>query len=149
MGSSNYTYLEEEFPLLYNIGQSAEYYIYSDPAICISKLRSLGEKITEILFEKHALDIPKINSFHNRLKILEFEGILPEQVKDLLFLLKRKGNSAVHDNSGTLVDAKSELLSAFKISKWFYETYSSQPKDLSSLRFDYPENLDSRHALSL
>jgi type I restriction enzyme, R subunit len=149
MNNSNFTYLEQEYPLLYNIGQSAEYCLHADSTVCIAKLRFLGEKITEVLFEKHSLDFPQTNTFHNRIKTLEFEGVLPDQVKDLLFTIKNKGNSAVHDNKGSLEDAKIALLSAFKITKWFSETYSTQSLDLSAVRFTYPENRDARHALSI
>jgi len=147
--NSNFTYLEKEFPLLYNIALSAEYYLYSDPAVCLTKLRTFGEKITETLLGKHGLTETLPNTFHNRMRVLEFAKVLPDQVKDLLFTIKNKGNSAVHDNAGTQEDASLALFSAFKIGKWFYETYSEENKDLSSMRFAYPDNLDTRHALSL
>lgn len=147
MAESNFTYLENEFPLLFNLAQSAEYNLYSDSAVCIFKLRAFGEKLTEVLFEKHRLSFPFKNTFHNRLKTLEFEGILPEQVKDLLFIVKNKGNDAVHENKGSVEDAKFLLQEVFKIAKWFYETYSIANQDLKEVRFTCPENLDARHAL--
>jgi type I restriction enzyme, R subunit len=142
MASSNFSYLEKEFPILFNIGQSAEFNLNEEPITCLFKLRQFGEKLTDTLFHKHKLEFPNDSSFHNKLKTLEFESILPDNVKDLLFTIKNKGNIAVHENSGTVEDAKSALFAAFKISKWFYQSYSTENKDLSLVKFHVPEKTD-------
>jgi type I restriction enzyme R subunit len=147
MTKSNFSYLENEFPILFNIGQAAEFNLYQDPVICLFKLRQFGEKLSELLFEEHHLEFPYENSFHNRLKTLEFEGILPAQVKDLLHGIKNKGNLAVHQNKGSIEEAKELLFSSFKIAKWFYQAYSEENDDLTQVRFLVPEKLDTRHAL--
>lgn len=90
---------------MYNIGKTAECYLYNDPVGCLIKLRQLGEKISEYLFEEHQLAFPWVNTFHNRIKILEEEKILSTTVSDLFFLIKRKGNTAAHDGKGTFDEA--------------------------------------------
>lgn len=147
MIQSNFSYLEHEFPILFNIGLAAEFNLYQDPVTCLWKLRQFGERVSEMLFELHHLDFPYDNSFHSRLKALEYENILPPQVKDLLHTIKNKGNRAVHDNEGSLEEAKSLLFSTFKIAKWFYQAYSEKNDDLSAEKFHLPENKDARHAL--
>ncbi len=149
MQDSNFSYLAEEYPILFNTGQAAEYNLYTDPITSLFKLRQFGEKLTEILFEEHHLEFPRENSFHTRLKTLQYESVLPFQVKDLLFIVKNKGNTAVHENRGTIDEAKSCLFSAFKIAKWFYQTYGSNPQVIDELTYRTPENLDARHALSI
>lgn len=149
MTESNFNFLENEFPILFNIGQSAEFNLHQDPVTCLFKLRLFCERLTDKLFEEHALEFPADNSFHNKLKTLEYEKVLPLNIKDLIFAIKAKGNIAVHQNKGTKEDAEKVLLSAFKISKWFYETYSAENKDISSAKFQIPENLDTRHALHI
>ena len=144
---SNFSFLEKEFPLLYTIGISAESYLHSDPVYCLVKLRLFGEKMTEILFEEHALDFPPDNSFHNRLETLKEEKILPLAVKDLFYLLKKKGNQAVHDNVGTQAVATQGLEEAFKIAKWFYETYSEANQNIYMRTFRVPERTDDTLAL--
>ncbi len=52
--------------------------------------------------------------------MLSEEDIVPTVVKDMLFLLKKKGNAAVHDSKGSLKDAKEALESVFLIGKWYY-----------------------------
>ena len=104
--------------------------------------------MTELLFNEHRLEFPRDNSFHNRLKTLTFDGILPTLIKDLFYNIKNKGNIAVHQRIGTDNDAKSVLYSAFKVSKWFYETYSLGMNDISTVRFSPPKKLDARHAIN-
>ena len=128
MLKSNFLYLADEYPILFNLGQAAEFQLHSDPITCLFKLRQFGERLTEILFEEHRIDFPFENSFHNRIKTLEFEGILPATVNDLLHTIKNKGNISVHQNKGTLDDAKGTLFSSFKVAKWFYQSYSKENK---------------------
>jgi hypothetical protein len=119
MTQSNFSYLENEFPILFNIGLSAEYNLHQDPVTSLFKLRQFGERLTDFLFEEHHLEFPYENSFHNRIKTLELDRIIPAQVKDLLNTIKHKGNIAVHQNKGSLQEAEELLFSAFKVGKWF------------------------------
>ncbi len=147
MSPSNFTHLEQEFPLLYNLGLAAEYNLHNDPVTALFKLRQFVERFTETLFEEHCIEFPRENTIHNRLKTLEYEGYIEGKIKDLLFIIKNKGNIAVHDNKGSVDDAKGALYSAFVVSKWLYSTYAFTPQDISDLRFSVPEKLDTRHAL--
>jgi type I restriction enzyme R subunit len=148
MANSNFSYLEKEYPILFNIGHAAEVNLNDDPVTCMFKLRQFGEKLSEILFNEHKLEFPFENTFHNRLKTLEFERILPDAVKDLLFTIKNKGNIAIHENNGTLEDAKGILFAAFKVSKWFYQSYSEENCDLSGIKFHVPEKPDTQQSLA-
>ncbi len=147
MTQSNFTYLENEFPILFNLGQSAELNLHEDPVVSLLKLRQFVERLTEYLFEEHHIEFPYDNTIHTRLKTLEFESLLPPNIKDLLFNIKSKGNKAIHEGKGTAVEATGVLLSSFKVAKWFYDTYSEEQIDTSQLKFHKPDNLDSRHAL--
>ena len=106
MAQSNFIFLQSEYPILYNIGLAAEYNLHKDSITALFKLRQLGERISELLFDEHHLDFPYDNSFNNRIKTLEFENILPKTVADIFFLIKDKGNIAVHKNKGSVDDAK-------------------------------------------
>jgi len=145
---SNFSFLENQFPLLSNLGTASEYHLYTDPVVVLIKLRQFGERVTEIVFNEHGLQFPYDNTFHNRLKLLEDENLLPYRVKDLLFTIKNKGNSAVHDNKGSIEEAKTALFSAFKVGKWMAETYGTV-ENLDLLKYSLPPNLDARHALTL
>lgn len=148
MLQTNFDFLKDEFTLLGNLGGSAELLVYSDPVAALIKLRQFGEVFTNVLFNEHGMELPYDDSFHTRLKELEYNGILPERVKDLLFTIKKKGNVAVHQVKGSTEDAKTLLFSAFKISKWLCETYSVRQTDLSDLKFKPPVEFDAQQELS-
>ncbi|MFC5192918.1 hypothetical protein ACFPIK_14170 [Algoriphagus aquatilis] len=45
MTFSNFSFLESEFPILFNIGQSAEFHLFQDAVTCIFKIRQFGERV--------------------------------------------------------------------------------------------------------
>jgi type I restriction enzyme R subunit len=144
---SNFKFLEEEYSILFNIMQRAEFNLHKDPVTSLFKARQFGEKLTEIIFSEHVLDLPYRNDFHNRLLVLKDEGILPYSIKDLFFSVKGKGNIAVHDNRGSFYDAKIVLSACFKIAAWFYRTYSEEQNDIDNLVFVIPQNINATKEL--
>ncbi|WP_422800963.1 type I restriction-modification system endonuclease [Sphingobacterium sp. Mn56C] len=149
MAKSNFQFFEEEYALLCNLAQAAEYNLYQDPATSLFKLRQYGEYMAKQIFETYGMELPEDTKFQNLVYTLRNQGILPSNVVDHFTILRKQGNDAVHDYIGTTEDATSSLFSAFKLGKWFYESYSVKNRDISSLRFSKPENLDARHALSI
>lgn len=147
MTVTNFGFLEKEFPMLFNIAASAEYYLYADPVASLFKLRQFGEKVTAYICDTHQVDLPTDDTFNNRIRVLESENIYPANIASLVHNIKHRGNIAVHQTKGTVDDAKTILFSAFKFGKWFYETYSDENRDLANLKFTPPKNLDARHAL--
>ena len=148
MADSNFIFLKKEFPILLNIGSAAEYHLYSDPAVTLTKLRVLEEKMVDYLFEEHGLEKPYDNTLHARLRMLEDEKIILPNVASLLQNIKHKGNIAAHESKGSLDDGKTILFSAFKVAKWFYQTYSAENKDITDVKFSLPPNVDTRQALN-
>lgn len=147
MINSNFSYLEREYPILFNLGQSAELYLHGDVVTCMFKIRQFGEILTTYIFEEHQLEFPSKDTFHNRIKTLEFEGILPTTISDLLHAIRLKGNHAVHQNKSTVEEGEIMLHSTFKVGKWFYQTYSKENTDIKDLIFCIPEELDTSYAL--
>nr|WP_271711664.1 type I restriction-modification system endonuclease [Marinigracilibium pacificum] len=127
---------------------AAEYNLYEDPVTALFKLRQFGERLTQIIYEEHQIEFPSNTQFLHLLKGLQYEGVLPDAIKDLLHNIRMKGNDAVHNQKGTTDDAKGVLYSAFKIAKWFFETYGQSVGNIAEYRFSPPKNLDARHALN-
>lgn len=149
MAESNFSFLKDEFPLLYNLAQAAEYNLYQDPGTALFKLRQFGEHMTVQIFDTYGMDTPENNTFQNRIYILRNQGILPTNVNDYLNILRHKGNDAVHNFKGSTDEATASLFSAFRLGKWFYESYSVKNRDITNYKFAKPENLDTRHALHI
>lgn len=134
--------------MLYNIAASAEGYLYADPVASLFKLRQFGEKVTAYVCDTHQVDLPADDTFHNRIRVLESENIYPASIASLVHNIKHRGNIAVHQSKGTVDDAKTILFSAFKLGKWFYETYSEDNQDIRELKFSPPQSVDARQALT-
>ncbi len=134
---SNFTFLQEELPILANLAMSAEQYLYQDPPVCLYKLRIFGEKFTNWLFDEHGLDFPYENTFHNRIKLLADTGKITYPLPDLLHRIRSLGNNSSHEHQGTVDEATSALLAAFKLSKWLCDTYFET--ELSGLKFSPPQ----------
>ncbi len=146
--NSNFNFLKNHFPILANLAESANFNVFADPVTSLFKLRLFGEKFVHILFEEHGMEFPFNNTFHNCLKELEYNQVLPDRVKDLLFTIKNKGNDAVHNNKGTTEDAKTILFSAFKVAKWLCETYSIKATDLSNIKYKPLVEIDTNKELA-
>ncbi len=139
---SNFSFLSKEFSLLANLGIQAERYIHDDPNAAIYKMRLLGEKMVEIIFEIHQLDFPFENTAFRRLQLLIDEGILEDKIASLLHTIRKSGNEAVHAGKGVEEAAISLLFSVFKISKWFYDAYSDKAEDISQYKFHTPQKIE-------
>lgn len=139
---SNFKFLSSEYPILANLGTLAEKYIHDDPNSSLFKMRLFGEKTVEAIFEIHQLDFPYDNSAFRRLELLKDESILEDNILGLFHTIRKSGNQAVHDGKAGKELALNLLLSGFKIAKWFYETYSDEASDISSIKFHKPEKVD-------
>lgn len=148
MPSQNFGFLEKEFPILFNIASSAELNLHADPVISLFKLRQFAEKLVAYTFEVHNLDAPYEDTLHNRIRVVEDERIISPNIISLLQNIKHRGNIAVHQNKGSVEDAKTILFSAFKIAKWFYEAYSAENKNIAELKFSIPAHVDSQKAIA-
>jgi type I restriction enzyme R subunit len=149
MAESNFRFLEDEYPLLYNLAQAAEYNLYQDPVTSLFKLRQYGEYMAKQIFGTYGMELPEDTKFQNLVYLLRNQGILPANVVDHFTILRKQGNDAVHAYVGTTKGASASLFSAFKLGRWFYESYSEKNNDISAFDFKVPENLDARYALHL
>lgn len=150
MTSQNFSFLEEEFPILYNLACSAEYNLYVDPVVSLIKLRQFGERITTQLFLIHGLEFPSEtnNTFYYRIKKLQDEGVLQPNIFSLFQNIRHRGNLAAHKSVGSFHDAKIILESAFKVAKWFYQSCAEEGVNIQSLAFSVPPNRDPIKALA-
>ncbi|WP_443795364.1 type I restriction endonuclease [Dialister hominis] len=120
---SNFSFLEKQFPLLAELGEKAEQYLYTDPNTTMFKLRSLGEKMVELMFQYDKEMDPTDHTQVARIRWLLAEGyLLPQEAKSLT-VLRKLGNQAVHDDYDSLEDAKLCLMVSHSLCQWFMVTY--------------------------
>lgn len=121
---SNFIFLDHAFPILTQIGNTAEEYLYSDPNSCLIKLGLLGETIVNLMMQLDNIQPPSYDNTHaNRIKLLKGQGLLPRDIDDILYSLRMARNKAVHANYDSLEQCKVLMGMAHELSIWFMQTY--------------------------
>ena len=121
--NKNFDFLQSDFPVLAQFGQKAEAYLYSDANSCLMKLGMIGETIVNLMFTYDRITLPIENTAVNRITTLFREGLLTQDLVDILHALRKTRNKAVHDNYASVSDGKTLLQMAHGLCEWFMQTY--------------------------
>ena len=121
--SSNFNFLQNDFPVLANFGGLAEKYCYSDSNSCLMKLGMIGETIVNLMFTYDNIPLPFDNTAVKRIDTLFREGMLTQDLVDILHALRKIRNKAVHENYASVADGKALLQMAYSLCEWFMQTY--------------------------
>lgn len=121
---SNFDFLNRYWPALAQIGANAENYIYSDPNACIYKIGMFSERLVqEIMIFEHISEPETDNTHANRIRVLKRAGLLPRDIDNTLYLLRKTRNSAVHTGTDSVEEAKTLISMTYNLAVWFMETY--------------------------
>ena len=80
--------MNNEFPVLAEFGRKAELYLYSDSNSCLMKLGMIGETIVNLMFTYDRITLPSENTAINRITALSREGLLTQDLVDILHALR-------------------------------------------------------------
>jgi len=119
---SNFTDLALSEPLLAQLGGLAERYALDDPNTALLKLRQFAELLTQVVAARAGLLIEG-ESQHERLARLRREGVLPQEVWQLLTEIRRTGNEANHVFTGEREQALNLLQFAWILGVWLIRTF--------------------------
>lgn len=120
---SNFEFLNKEFPVLSQFGKKAEAYLYSDSNSCLMKLGMIGETVVNLMFTYDRIMPPSENTAVNRIGVLFREGLLTQDLVDILHALRKVRNKAVHENYSSVEEGKVLLQMAHSLCEWFMQTY--------------------------
>lgn len=120
---SNFSFLEESFPVLANFGSLAEKYCYSDSNSCLMKLGMIGETIVNLMFSYDKIPLPFDNTAVVRIDTLLREGLITRELADVLHVLRKNRNKAVHENYSSVETGKTLLEMSYGLCEWFMQTY--------------------------
>ena len=120
---SNFRFLDHDFPVLARFGEIAEAYLYSDSNSCLMKLGMIGETIVNLMFTYDHIPFPTDNTAVKRIAVLSGEGLLTQELVDILHALRKVRNKAVHENYESVSDGKALLQMAHSLCEWFMQTY--------------------------
>lgn len=121
---SNFEFLNRYWPVLAQLGANAENYLYSDPNVCIYKLGMFSERLVQEMLVFEHIDEPQTDSTHaNRIRLLKRTGLLPHDIDNTLYVLRKTRNCAVHTGTDSIDEAKTLLSMTYRLAVWFMETY--------------------------
>ena len=120
---SNFEFLHADFPVLAALGLQAETYCFSDPNSCLMKLGMMGETVVNLMFTYDKIKLPYDNTAAARIDTLRREDLLTRDLTDILHVLRKARNKAVHENYASVSDCKSLLEMAHSLCEWFMQTY--------------------------
>ncbi len=121
---SNFEFLEQYWSALAQIGKAAENYLYSDPNACIYKLGMFSERLVQEIMVFEKIYAPQDdNTQANRIRLLKRAGLLPTDIDNTLYILRKTRNNAVHAGVDSLDDAKMLLSMTHNLAVWFMQTY--------------------------
>ncbi|WP_420140027.1 type I restriction-modification system endonuclease [Sphingomonas sp.] len=125
--TGNFSFLAAHSPQLAKLGRLAERYFADDPPTALVKLRQFAEITAKEVAARQALLRDPRASFDEILRNLRARSILQREIADLFYHLKRAGNAAAHDDTGTAGDALTCLKIARAIGIWFHQSYGGAP----------------------
>ena len=121
---SNFEFLNRYWPVLAQLGANAENYLYSDPNVCVYKLGLFAERLVQEMLVFEHMDEPQTDNTHaNRIRLLKRSGLLPYEIDNTLYVLRKTRNLAVHTGTDSVDEAKTLLSMTYKLAVWFMETY--------------------------
>jgi len=121
----NFEHLVQVDPQLARLGKLAERFFHVDPPTSIGKTRQLAELLAKQAAARGGLE-PHA-SFDEVLRLLRDRGLLPREIGELFHYLRRMGNAAIHDNTGSAGDALTSLKVASQLAAWFRRTFLKEP----------------------
>ncbi len=137
--TSNFEFLNKYWPDIAQIGATAEGYLYSDPNACIYKLGMVAERIADEIFVFEHLELPEEATQANKLKILQREKLLPVNIDDIFYALRKARNDAVHSGEDSKEKAGTLLKMTHTLACWFMEVYGDW--NFKASRFVMPVDL--------
>ncbi|MDB5692616.1 MAG: Type restriction-modification system, restriction subunit [Alphaproteobacteria bacterium] len=124
---ANFGFLRRQEPRLLRLAALAERYFHDDPPGALIKLRQFAELIAkDVAARQGALPWPDA-ALDDVLRTLRLRNLVPRDVGELFYHLKRVGNSAVHEDAGTASDVLAALKIARQAAIWYHRSYGGEP----------------------
>jgi len=130
MQTSNFLFLEKQWPKLAELGKHSEQYVFIDPQSAIVKLRCFAELLVGKVYRELNLPIPETDNFFEKLNNNNFQNAVERPIQSKLHAIRMKGNKAAHQGGVTTEDALWLLKEAYLIGCWFYITQNGRSKNV-------------------
>lgn len=128
MSSSNFGFLAQHSPLLADLGATAEKLYPYDPSSCVLKLRLLAEALTQDIASRIGVRLLQPTQAELLRAVDQRLGLDP-QVRQMLHLLRQRGNEAAHtiEHSIGYREGLESLKLAREVALWFHRSFGQDP----------------------
>ena len=128
MSSTNFDHLKPLSPELHKLGALAERFFCQDANTSLIKSRQFAElMVREVAAISGRHDPALRETTNDLLRRLTAQQVLPREVSDVFHAVRRQGNRATHEFSGTPGEALSALKFCRSLGVWYRRTYGRDP----------------------
>ncbi len=136
---SNFAFLESRWADLAKLGDLSEKYVYSDPNTSIIKQGMLSEVMVKYMLAYDGIAEPEYDNTHaNRIRLLKKNDLLPYEISNTLYILRKSRNDAAHNVADDEEKAKNNLHLLFELCVWYMQIYG----DYDYKPLEYVEPVD-------
>ncbi|AVH14341.1 type I restriction-modification system endonuclease [Acinetobacter indicus] len=135
---SQFLFLKEISPLLFDVLNLAEQYYYADPNSTLVKVRQFGENLmrqlainSQLVIEPDWNNFEIINQVSDKLK-------LDQDVRSAFHRIRKLGNTGAHEVTACHKDALEALTLSYEVAKWLYRTLKKVEKNFP--KYQAPED---------
>lgn len=120
----NFTFLATHWSDLSKLGDLSEKYVYTDPNTSIIKQGMLAEIMVKYMLAYDGIKEPEYDNTHaNRIRLLNKNDLLPNEIKSTLHILRKDRNNAAHNAADEDKKALENLHLLYELCVWFMQTY--------------------------
>lgn len=121
---SNFTFLETRWSDLARLGDLSEKYVYSDPNTSVIKQGMLAEVMVKYMLAYDGIKEPEYDNTHaNRIRLLKKNDLLPHEIDNTLYILRKDRNNAAHNGADEGEKALNNLPLLYELCVWYMQTY--------------------------
>lgn len=124
--ASSFGFLAPYGPLYLRLATVAERTLAVDPSLTLVSLRQLAEAFAKYAAARAGLIGDRRDARLTQvdlLRVLEQRNIVRDKIAECFHMLRRVGNSAVHDFVGSRQEALDAIAIAYRLACWFHKTF--------------------------
>ena len=125
ISQSNFSFLKHYDPLFFQLASVAEDMLEYDPNTTLVKLRQLAEALSKDIATKLSISAYQYKNQAELIYQIDRKLNLSSDVKDMLHVLRKRGNKAVHEFVATEHQALEALKFAYELALWYHRTFGN------------------------
>lgn len=116
-------------------------YVYSDPNTSAMKQGMLAEIMVKYMLAYDGIEEPEYDNTHaNCIRLLKKNDLLPHEIDNTLYILRKERNNAAHNGADKREKAINNLPLLYELCVWYMQTYGDyayhpvgyvEPKDIT------------------